>query len=311
MTGGRDINDDGIAASAAAFGLAALFRAGGLDRDTVLHIVTRCRDGFLLCLAAAAGINNDRICCTGNTAGFLVFPAMGMGLLRRRSFRLGLPGRLRLFGRTCLLLRGSLFLGVRLLHGFFPIDRMRPGFFTAVFVVADAAGTVISAAVAMQNDTWRLEYEKAVLSGNITEARRIVRENASQIKLLKFYRGTQLQLNTVMSGEFWLSNAKYFNDPYDSLPLANVRSKLRYDRYDPTERKLALEEYERQAKSDAIAYAIQSSIFVSCLTETSLSNLHMWSYYADEHKGFCVEYSLQKLLDNATQKFLYGFQPYL
>ena len=155
----------------------------------------------------------------------------------------------------------------------------------------------------MQNDTWRLEYEKAVLSGNITEARRIVRENASQIKLLKFYRGTQLQLNTVMSGEFWLSNAKYFNDPYDSLPLANVRSKLRYDRYDPTERKLALEEYERQAKSDAIAYAIQSSIFVSCLTETSLSNLHMWSYYADEHKGFCVEYSLQKLLDNGVDIF--------
>lgn len=151
--------------------------------------------------------------------------------------------------------------------------------------------------------SWRKEYEKAVLSGNIKEARQIVCENASQIKLLKFYRGTQLQLNTVMSGEFWLSNAKFFNDPYDSLPLANVRSKLQYDRYDPAERKLALEEYEKQVKSDAIAYAIQSSIFVSCLTETSLSNLHMWSYYADEHKGFCVEYSLPKLLDNGVDIF--------
>ena len=155
----------------------------------------------------------------------------------------------------------------------------------------------------IMNNDWRHEYEKVVLDGDIKTARQIVRENASRIKLLKFYRGTQLQLNTVMSGKFWLSNAKFFNDPYDSLPLANLRSKLQYDRYNPAERKLALEEYERQAKSDAIAYAIQSSIFVSCLTETSLSNLHMWSYYADEHKGFCVEYSLQKLLDNDVDIF--------
>lgn len=155
----------------------------------------------------------------------------------------------------------------------------------------------------MQSCTWRLEYEKAVLRGDISGARQIVRDNASQIRLLKFFRGTQLQLNTVMSGKFWLSNAKFFNDPYDSLPLANMRSKLQYDRYNPAERKLALEEYEKQAKSDSVAYAIQSSIFVACLSEIPLFNLHMWSYYADEHKGFCAEYSLQKLLDSGVDIF--------
>ena len=89
----------------------------------------------------------------------------------------------------------------------------------------------------------------------------------------------------------------------DSLPLANMRSKLQYDRYNPAERKLALEEYEKQAKSDSVAYAIQSSIFVACLSEIPLFNLHMWSYYADEHKGFCAEYSLQKLLDSGVDIF--------
>lgn len=149
----------------------------------------------------------------------------------------------------------------------------------------------------MQKRDWRFEYRNAVLSGDISYAKQLVYDNASQIKLLKFFRGTQLHLNTVMSGNFWLSNAKFFNDPYDSLPLANMRSKLQYDRYDPAERKLALEEYEKQAKSDSVAYEIQSSIFVTCLSEVSISNLHMWSYYADEHKGFCAEYSLQKLID--------------
>ena len=155
----------------------------------------------------------------------------------------------------------------------------------------------------MNSRIWRQEYNDAVLNGDIKSAKKIVYENANNISLLKFFRGTMLQLNTVMSGEFWLSNAKFFNDPYDSLPLANMRSKLQYDRYNPAERKLALEEYEKQVKSDAIAYSIQNSIFVTCLTETSLSNLHMWSYYADEHKGFCVEYSLQKLLDNGANIF--------
>lgn len=149
----------------------------------------------------------------------------------------------------------------------------------------------------MMNNNWRIEYEKAILNGDISIAKQFVYDNSANVTLLKFFRGTMLQLNTVMAGNFWLSNAKFFNDPYDSLPLANVRSKLQYDRYDPAERKLAIEEYEKQAKSNEIAYAIQSSIFVTCLTETDLSNLHMWSYYADDHKGFCVEYSLQKLLD--------------
>lgn len=153
------------------------------------------------------------------------------------------------------------------------------------------------------SNNWRLEYEKLVLNGNIAAAKQIIRDNAAQINLLKFYRGTQRQLNTVKSGELWLSNAKLFNDPYDSLPLENMRSKPQYDRSNPDERKLAMEEYEKQMQSDTKAYGIQNSIFVCCFSEVDISNLHMWSYYADEHKGFCAEYSLKKLLDNGVEIF--------
>ena len=38
-------------------------------------------------------------------------------------------------------------------------------------------------------ENWREEYKKLVLTGDIKTAKRIVRENASQIKLFKFYRG--------------------------------------------------------------------------------------------------------------------------
>ena len=149
----------------------------------------------------------------------------------------------------------------------------------------------------MNNTIWRQQYAAAILNGEIEKAKQIVTENAEHICLLKFFKGTALQLSTVLSEKFWLSNAKNFNDPYDSLSLVNVRSKSKYNRYNPEERKLAFEEYENQAKSNSWAYDTQSGIFVTCFTETLVTNLHMWSYYADEHKGFCVEYSLKKLID--------------
>lgn len=153
----------------------------------------------------------------------------------------------------------------------------------------------------MEKEAWRSEYEQLVLSGNIEKAKEIVKENAKDKYLLKFFRGTKLNLKSICNSQFWLSNAKFFNDPYDSLSLASVRSQLEYNRYNPEERQLAIIEYDKQVKSNQIAYDFQSNVFVTCFSEVGIDNLHMWSYYADDHKGFCAEYSLEKLINKGFE----------
>ena len=155
----------------------------------------------------------------------------------------------------------------------------------------------------MRQKRWYKKYKKYVLKGNIEKAKELVVKNAGDIKVYKFSTGTRRQLDNVFSPVFFLSNAKNFNDPFDSLSLANVRSKETYDRFNSSERELAHKEYSDQVESNAVAYDFQSSAFVTCFSEIGVDNLHMWSYYADEHKGFCCEYSLKKLLEKGIDIF--------
>lgn len=149
----------------------------------------------------------------------------------------------------------------------------------------------------MPVEQWRKEYEEYVLQGNIEAAKKCVLHNAGGLHLFKFYRGTKQQLDTVMDEKFWLSNARYFNDPYDSLSLVNVRTEIKYDSSDPEARRKAYEEYKGQVESDNIAYDFQGNVYATCFSEIAPDNLHMWSYYADDHKGFCIEYLLKDLLE--------------
>ena len=47
------------------------------------------------------------------------------------------------------------------------------------------------------------------------------------------------------------------------------------------------------------------SIHVACFSETKESIL-MWSHYADNHKGFCVEYDFKELgISNPFARFIF------
>ena len=64
VSGSRNLNDENIAASAAALGLAAGVCTGGVLNRTVLHIVTWRGDRFLFTFSAGAGIGFHGIRCT-------------------------------------------------------------------------------------------------------------------------------------------------------------------------------------------------------------------------------------------------------
>ena len=79
VSGSRNLNDENIAASAAALGLAAGVCTGGVLNRTVLHIVTWRGDRFLFTFSAGAGIGFHGIRCAGNKGVFIFFyPAMHM-----------------------------------------------------------------------------------------------------------------------------------------------------------------------------------------------------------------------------------------
>ena len=79
VSGSRNLNDENMAASAAALGLAAGVCTGGVLNRTVLHVVTGCRNCFLLAFSAGAGIGFHGIRCAGNIGVFVfLYPAMHM-----------------------------------------------------------------------------------------------------------------------------------------------------------------------------------------------------------------------------------------
>ena len=82
-------------------------------------------------------------------------------------------------------------------------------------------------------------------------------------------------LNTLRNNEIWCSKLECFNDPYEGIGLYFEENK-------DTERRLA------------------DILRVACFTENAATNISMWAYYANCHKGFCVKYEVlnnEKLYD--------------
>lgn len=143
-------------------------------------------------------------------------------------------------------------------------------------------------------------------------------DNYGDIKLYKFMSGMEeiqeydgekiiknYSLESLKNDELWMNLVLNFNDPFEFYA-----------------RKISLENLEKMytEKSEDLDYIANSSGFqskkeyldnvydeikcdylgdstvVSCLSEENKSIL-MWSHYANNHKGFCIEYSLKDFLD--------------
>ncbi|MEI0747921.1 DUF2971 domain-containing protein [Brachyspira pulli] len=101
-----------------------------------------------------------------------------------------------------------------------------------------------------------------------------------EIKNNSLYNYTKVNkdtLRSVLNGTLWCSNTKNFNDPVDPFIKKNSYDKS-YD------------------------YLLER-IKVACLT-THNDNTLMWSHYADKHQGICIEYDINKILNENNDKIL-------
>ena len=78
-------------------------------------------------------------------------------------------------------------------------------------------------------------------------------------------------LDTLENSEIWCSKIEYFNDPYEGIGYY----------------------YELDRE---IEIRLADFLRIASFTEEAASNISMWAYYANNHRGFCVKY---EVIDNS------------
>lgn len=87
--------------------------------------------------------------------------------------------------------------------------------------------------------------------------------------------------------------------------LTRIHVKKTYSDLTLKERNKRIDELERDINNSYVNLGLKKNFHVSCFSETKESIL-MWSHYANNHEGFCVEYNFKELgLNNLSARFVF------
>ena len=173
---------------------------------------------------------------------------------------------------------------------------------------------------------------KSLNEPNVQDFKKLIKNNLPQ-KLYRYRPLTEdianingigrikadLEIINLENSVMYLSSPEVFNDPYDSKPLINPY-KL-FDLLVKSEKvcrlyKINIEDYIKQNKNGIYEYTddflfkmknwinAYSTLFnhctsvlrIGCLTQNDHTNILMWSHYASQHTGYCVEYEIDTKL---------------
>lgn len=158
-------------------------------------------------------------------------------------------------------------------------------------------------------DKVKKKYRELILNGKISDAIELIQRCTYDMPMFKYTPGRRYELATMFKTEgpqFYLSNLTNFNDPFDGLYLINCRTKKQYDKNNPEDVQKAYKEYSEQYEANKRAEFIQNRLYATCFSENLPQEIKMWSYYADNHRGLCSEYSLRELnKTNDSKKILF------
>lgn len=114
-------------------------------------------------------------------------------------------------------------------------------------------------------------------------------KNESFKKLYSFRPINEYSLKEIAMNRIVVCHPSVFNDPYDSLILTWADHYRNHSNPKPHWKIFA----------DSYKYYRAKSFISDSNSSQTLSNLLMWSHYADSHKGICIEYQFS---DNFTNK---------
>ena len=130
----------------------------------------------------------------------------------------------------------------------------------------------------------------------------------SSLRFFKYYPINDYTFGVIKTGKVWMSDPINFNDPYDCALSLDMKSyHKRNSDFHSIVRDVRMEKRKRSEipmnKPPIPGWAMnvannefkeeQSKYGVCCFSETNVSML-MWSHYADNHKGVCIEFEFPK-----------------
>jgi hypothetical protein len=110
-------------------------------------------------------------------------------------------------------------------------------------------------------------------------------------RIYKYYRlsddtkSNERRLEAIKNNTIWASTYSEFNDPFECQYFYLNESDLL---------EMGIPNPENAKKLwDSIMEQIRKRITIMCFTQNP-NDMPMWAHYANEHKGFCVEYEVEK-----------------
>lgn len=176
------------------------------------------------------------------------------------------------------------------------------------------------------DDSWKQSLQSEIITA-LTESGQTQNQALEQVGyyyqccapafLYKYYRDQSLSLDSVISNKMWYSAPCNFNDAFDCdiaideqaifnnlLPTISGGKPIR--KGSPAWIQLKSNLHKQIALLKNTFADQKSSMGISCLSEVP-DSLLMWSHYANNHRGFCVSYSLLAL----NQKLQFSAIPVL
>lgn len=90
-----------------------------------------------------------------------------------------------------------------------------------------------------------------------------------------------IKIKSIENSEFWLSTCKNLNDPFELKTLFLEEEKINKYNY-PIE------------LINQLKYSHYYGVLIGCFTTNLDNSMPMWAHYANNHRGFCIEYNIIK-----------------
>ncbi|EOU1594527.1 DUF2971 domain-containing protein [Clostridium perfringens] len=145
---------------------------------------------------------------------------------------------------------------------------------------------------------WRNEFYTFMNSKNWNSdnMKELIKNNQPK-SLYKYKEVSENTLKMIKEGNIWASNPKEFNDPYDCLLDFDCEIMIK-KRLNISENIHINEKAKNKLYNNIKSYIdnIINEIAIVCLSEEK-DNILMWSHYAKNHQGICIEYDYNDIRD--------------
>lgn len=151
---------------------------------------------------------------------------------------------------------------------------------------------------------WFEEFLRLYFRVGIEEAYKFKHKNIPS-KLYKYQPYKENRISTIINKKLWFSIPKDMNDPFDSRGICWNTNEIE----DSLKARVQKDKIKEFGSIDSIVdgaiASLRNNIKITCFSE-KLFSMPMWSHYANNHTGFCIEYDFTRLsYENDLTKYLF------